>query len=210
MAGYQEVVTDPSYHGQLVTFTFPLIGNYGVHPDRSESDRVHARAVIAREITNYRFNFASPGAWLDWLSEQGVLVVGGVDTRALTRHIRDKGALRAVVSTEQAEPRTLLKAARGLPSMAGLDLAKAVTRGAPSAPLEPQADDQGRQGAPRGGLRLRHQVVDRPPAARTGLARHAWCRRRPRPATCSGPSQTASSCPTARAIPAAVTYAIEP
>jgi carbamoyl-phosphate synthase small subunit len=139
MAGYQEVVTDPSYHGQLVTFTFPLVGNYGVHPDRSESDRVHARAVIAREITNYRFNFASSGAWLDWLSEQGVLVVGGVDTRALTRHIRDKGALRAVVSTEQAELRTLLKAARGLPSMAGLDLAKAVTRGAPSAPLEPPA-----------------------------------------------------------------------
>jgi carbamoyl-phosphate synthase small subunit len=139
MTGYQEVVTDPSYHGQLVTFTFPLIGNYGVHPDRSESDRVHARAVIAREITNYRFNFASSGAWLDWLSGRGVLVVGGVDTRALTRHIRDKGALRAVVSTEQAETRTLVKAARKLPSMTGLDLAKAVTRGSPSAPLEPYA-----------------------------------------------------------------------
>jgi carbamoyl-phosphate synthase small subunit len=139
MAGYQEVVTDPSYHGQLVTFTFPLIGNYGVHPDRNESDRVHARAVIAREITNYRFNFASSGTWLDWLSEQGVLVLSGVDTRALTRHLRDKGALRAVVSTEQAEPRTLLKAARGLPSMAGLDLVKAVTRDSPSAPLEPPA-----------------------------------------------------------------------
>jgi carbamoyl-phosphate synthase small subunit len=139
MAGYQEVVTDPSYHGQLVTFTFPLIGNYGVHPDRSESDRVHARAVIAREITNYRFNFASSGAWLDWLADQGVLVVGGVDTRALTRHLRDQGALRAVVTTEQAEIRTLVKAARGLPSMAGLDLAKAVTCRAPSAPMEPEA-----------------------------------------------------------------------
>ena len=100
MTGYQEVVTDPSYHGQLVTFTFPLVGNYGVHPDRTESDRVHARAVIAREITNYRFNLASSGAWLDWLAEHGVLAVGGVDTRALTRHIRDKGALRAVVTTE--------------------------------------------------------------------------------------------------------------
>jgi len=130
MTGFQEVITDPSYHGQLVTYTFPLVGNYGVHPDREESTAAHAPAVIAREITNYRFNFASSGSWLDWLAEHGVLAVSGVDTRALTRHIRDRGALRAIVTTEQAEPRTLQATARRLPSMAGLDLAKVVSRAA--------------------------------------------------------------------------------
>jgi carbamoyl-phosphate synthase small subunit len=137
MTGYQEVITDPSYHGQLITFTFPLIGNYGVHADRDESDQAHARAVITRETTNYAFSHASTGTWLDWLAERDVLVVTGVDTRALTRHIRDKGALRAVVSTEQAETRTLVKAAKRLPPMAGLDLARAVTRSAPSGPIGP-------------------------------------------------------------------------
>jgi len=139
MTGFQEVVTDPSYHGQLITYTFPLVGNYGVHPDRDESSSAHARAVIAREITNYRFNVASSGCWLDWLAEHGVLAVSGVDTRALTRHIRDRGALRAIVTTEQAEPRTLQAAARRLPPMAGLDLASVVTRSTPEEHPAPRA-----------------------------------------------------------------------
>ena len=101
MAGYQEIATDPSYCGQLVTYTFPMNGNYGADPDRDESGKAHARAIIARELTNYRFNRASRQTWLDWLAEHGVLAVSGVDTRALTRHIREKGALRAVVSTER-------------------------------------------------------------------------------------------------------------
>lgn len=128
MVGFQEVITDPSYHGQIITYTFPLIGNYGVHPDRDESETPHARAVVAREITNYCFNHASNGTWLDWLAERNVLAVSGVDTRALTRHLRDKGALRAVVSTEALDAKTLVKAARSLPAMAGADLVRAVTR----------------------------------------------------------------------------------
>ena len=127
MAGYQEIATDPSYCGQLVTFTFPMNGNYGADPERDESGKAHARAIIAREITNYRFNRASRATWLDWLAEHGVLAVSGVDTRALTRHIRDKGALRAVVSTETDDVKHLRKAAQGLPKMGGLDLAKVVT-----------------------------------------------------------------------------------
>jgi carbamoyl-phosphate synthase small subunit len=127
MAGYQEIATDPSYCGQLVTYTFPMNGNYGADPERDESDKAHARAIIAREITNYRFNRDSRLSWLDWLAEHGVLAVGGVDTRALTRHIREKGALRAVVSTETSDLKHLRKAAQGLPKMAGLDLAKVVT-----------------------------------------------------------------------------------
>jgi len=127
MGGYQEIATDPSYCGQLVTYTFPMNGNYGADPGRDESGKAHARAIIAREVTNYRFNRDSRTTWLDWLAGHGVLAVTGVDTRALTRHIREKGALRAVVSTEAADLRQLRKAAQGLPSMRGLDLARAVS-----------------------------------------------------------------------------------
>jgi carbamoyl-phosphate synthase small subunit len=127
MSGYQEIATDPSYCGQLITYTFPMNGNYGADADRDESGKAHARAIIARELTNYRFNRASRQTWLDWLAEHGVLAVTGVDTRALTRHIREQGALRAVVSTDVADIRHLRKAAQGLPAMGGLDLAKVVT-----------------------------------------------------------------------------------
>ena len=108
-------------------YTFPMNGNYGADPERDESGKAHARAIIAREITNYRYNRASCATWLDWLAEHGVLAVGGVDTRALTRHLREKGALRAVVSTETTDVKHLCKAAQGLPRMSGLDLAKVVT-----------------------------------------------------------------------------------
>ena len=83
MAGYQEIATDPSYCGQLITYTFPMNGNYGADADRDESGKAHARAIIARELTNYRFNRSSRQTWLDWLAEHGVLAVSGVDTRAL-------------------------------------------------------------------------------------------------------------------------------
>jgi carbamoyl-phosphate synthase small subunit len=127
MAGYQEIATDPSYCGQLVTYTFPMNGNYGADPERDESGKAHARAIITRELTNYRYNRASRTTWLDWLSEHGVLAVTGVDTRALTRHIRGAGAMRAVVSTETADLKHLRQAAQKLPVMSGLDLAKVVT-----------------------------------------------------------------------------------
>ena len=92
MTGYQEAVTDPSYAAQIITFTYPLIGNYGVSADAVESDRVHARAVIMREPVNAAPE-GSQGGWLDWLAAQGVPGIGGVDTRALVRHIRDRGAM---------------------------------------------------------------------------------------------------------------------
>ena len=127
MTGYQEVATDPSYAGQIVTYTFPMNGNYGADPERDESGSAHPRAVLARELTNYRFNRASSASWLEWLNEHGVLAVSEVDTRALTRHIREQGALRAVVSTESNDVRDLRRRAQRLPLMAGLDLARAVT-----------------------------------------------------------------------------------
>jgi carbamoyl-phosphate synthase small subunit len=153
MAGYQEIATDPSYCGQLITYTFPMNGNYGADPDRDESGKAHARAIITRELTNYRYNRSSRTTWLDWLAEHGVLAVTGVDTRALTRHIREAGALRAVVSTEAGNVKHLRKAAQGLPVMSGLDLAKIVTcaeayeapapEGAPAPDLHVVAFDYG-------------------------------------------------------------------
>src|SRR4249920_2988447 len=88
MTGYQEAVTDPSYGAQIITFTYPLIGNYGVSDGTGESDRIHARAVIMREARNERPAAATTG-WLDWLAAEGVPATSGVDTRALVRHIRD-------------------------------------------------------------------------------------------------------------------------
>jgi carbamoyl-phosphate synthase small subunit len=144
MTGYQEIATDPSYAGQLITYTFPLNGDYGTHPERDESSRAHARAIVARELTNYAFNRASDGTWLDWLSDRGLLAVSGVDTRALTRHIRSKGALRAVISTDDLDPGSLRKRAQRLPQMAGLDLASTVGCDAPYEAVADEAGDRER------------------------------------------------------------------
>src|SRR5437773_3980440 len=94
MTGYQESVTDPSYAGQIITFTYPLIGNYGVASAAMESDRPWARAVIMREAHNAEDAAAAEGGWLDWLLDRGIPAIEGVDTRALVRHIRDAGAMR--------------------------------------------------------------------------------------------------------------------
>ena len=94
MSGYQEAVTDPSYAGQIIVFTYPLIGNYGVAASQMESDRIHARAVIMREGIDREDAAHAEGGWLTWLSDCGIPALSGVDTRALVRHIRDKGAMR--------------------------------------------------------------------------------------------------------------------
>jgi len=132
MTGYQEVVTDPSYHGQLVTFTYPLIGNYGTSDHLAESGAVRSQAIVVREAKNSAWNQTCPQAWIDWLKERGVVGVGGVDTRALTRHIREEGAMNACVAAgPDIRVEELFVAARGLPSMAGSDLVGAVTCGEP-------------------------------------------------------------------------------
>ena len=134
MTGYQEAVTDPSYHGQIITFTYPLIGNYGVGADAVESGEIHARAVIMREGRNDLPELEPPpgfpggsGGWLDWLEAHGVPAVGGIDTRALVRHIRDEGAMRGGVFAGDVEQQAAMELIGAEPSMAGLDLAAAVT-----------------------------------------------------------------------------------
>ena len=123
MVGYQETVTDPSYRGQIVLFTYPLIGNYGVISGDEESRKVQAAGVIVREYTPHPSNWASERSLAALLEEFGVIGVEGVDTRALTRHLRDRGAMRGVISTSDHVPESLREKAVAHPSMVGLDLA---------------------------------------------------------------------------------------
>jgi carbamoyl-phosphate synthase small subunit len=126
MSGYQEAVSDPSYAGQLITFTYPHVGNYGVSAQAMESDRVHARAAIMRAAVNREDAPGAEGGWLDWLAGCGVPAITGVDTRALVRHIRDRGAMRGGVfpaAMDEAEARGLVEAE---PPMDGRDLAREV------------------------------------------------------------------------------------
>jgi carbamoyl-phosphate synthase small subunit len=119
MTGYQEVVTDPSYAEQLVTFTAPMVGNYGVAEGRSESRRPHARGVLMRE--------ARGPAWTDWLHERGIVALSGIDTRSLVLRLRDRGAMRAAVVAGDASLDEVLTAVREQPAMAGRSLAAAVS-----------------------------------------------------------------------------------
>jgi carbamoyl-phosphate synthase small subunit len=137
ITGYQEAVTDPSYAGQIITFTYPLVGNYGVAAAAMESDRVQARAVIMREPKNGEDAATAEGGWLDWLDSCGVRAIGGVDTRTLVRHIRDRGAMRGgIFSADVAEAEAADRVATE-PRMEGADLARRVT---PNEPIELDGD----------------------------------------------------------------------
>jgi carbamoyl-phosphate synthase small subunit len=132
MSGYQEAVTDPSYAGQIIVFTYPLIGNYGVAASQMESDRIHARAVIMREGVDREDAAQAEGGWLTWLSDCGIPALSGVDTRALVRHIRDKGAMRGGVFAAEVPESHAREVVMAEPSMSGADLAREVT---PTEPL---------------------------------------------------------------------------
>jgi carbamoyl-phosphate synthase small subunit len=122
MTGYQEILTDPSYYGQMVTMTYPLIGNYGVCPEDIESDRIQASAFIVKEYQDFPSNFRSTGTLADYLIKGHVLGIEDLDTRALVRHIRKFGAMRAVISTSDLDPESLVEKAKNNPSMQGSDL----------------------------------------------------------------------------------------
>ena len=127
MTGYQESVTDPSYAGQIIVFTYPLIGNYGVSGAAMESEAVHARGVVMRDAKNREDAATAEGGWLDWLGDCGVPGITGIDTRALVRHLRDRGAMRGGIFpalVPEGEARDKIAAE---PSMAGADLARTVT-----------------------------------------------------------------------------------
>ena len=127
MTGYQEIFTDPSYCGQIVTLTYPLIGNYGINGEDLESGRPQVSGVIVRESSSVFSNFRAQMSLSDWLAEHGVIAIEGLDTRMLTRMLRTDGALRGVISTTDADDASLIRKAAASPLMNGLDLATKVT-----------------------------------------------------------------------------------
>jgi carbamoyl-phosphate synthase small subunit len=131
MTGYQEILTDPSYNGQLVTMTYPLIGNYGINPEDVESDRIQVAGFLVKEYQDFPSNYRATSSLAEYLIRQGVLGVEDLDTRALTRHIRKAGAMRGFISTEDLDPEACVQRARQIPTMVGQDLAKGVTTRVP-------------------------------------------------------------------------------
>jgi carbamoyl-phosphate synthase small subunit len=127
MSGYQESMSDPSFAGQLIAFTYPHIGNYGVSAQAMESERPWARAAIMREAGNREDAPSAERGWLDWLADCGVAAISGVDTRALVRHIRSAGAMRGGVFAADIAESEALALVAAEPAMAGQDLARVVT-----------------------------------------------------------------------------------
>ena len=127
LTGYQEILTDPSYAGQIVTLTYPEIGNYGVNALDAESDRVFAAGLVTRSLCEVPSNFRSEASLEAWLERQGVVAITGVDTRRLVRTLARRGAERGIVSTRVEDAEALVERARRLPPMEGRDLATEVT-----------------------------------------------------------------------------------
>jgi carbamoyl-phosphate synthase small subunit len=127
MTGYQEVMTDPSYAGQLVVFTYPELGNTGVNPDDQEADHPYVRGVIARQLAPRASNWRAEEELEQWLRRHGVVGIRGVDTRALVRHLREGGAINGAICSDGRSPAELLALVREAPSMQGLNLAASVS-----------------------------------------------------------------------------------
>lgn len=130
MTGYQEVLTDPSYRGQIVSMTYPLIGNYGVNPEDAESSQPHVRGFVIEELCEIPSNWRSQETLDSYLKRHNVLGIQGIDTRALTKHLRSLGSMQACLTTELDEQQAV-EAARNAPSMEGSDFVKEVTTAKP-------------------------------------------------------------------------------
>lgn len=127
LSGYQEVLTDPSYTGQIVVMTYPLIGNYGVNDEDKESEHVHVKGFVVKEFARRHSNWRAKQSLIDYLNENNIIAIEGVDTRALTRHLRMSGAMKAIISTDDFDPKSLQAKLDKTPSMEGADLVKDVT-----------------------------------------------------------------------------------
>jgi carbamoyl-phosphate synthase small subunit len=145
MSGYQESMTDPSFARQLITFTAPHVGNYGVSEAAMESSRIHAAGAIMREAVNASDAPSAEEGWLDWLAGAGVPGISGVDTRALVRHIREAGAMRGGIFPAAVGERQAMDRVQAEPSMVGRDLAREVTVREP----EVHRPDRSNPGGPR-------------------------------------------------------------
>lgn len=126
ITGYQEILTDPSYRGQIVTMTYPMIGNVGINAEDLESARPHAAGFIVRENSRLFSNYRSESSLANYLIEHGVVAIAGIDTRSLVRKIRDKGAQRGILSTIDSDQDSLVEKARTSPGLVGRDLVREV------------------------------------------------------------------------------------
>jgi len=140
MTGYQEVLTDPSYAGQIVCMTYPLIGNYGVNSEDAESDRPWVEGFVVREASRVASSWRAQETLDAYLKRWNIVAIDSIDTRALVRHIRDKGAMRACISTSDLDEKGVIEKARQSPSMENRELASAVTTKKPYevAPVGPE------------------------------------------------------------------------
>jgi carbamoyl-phosphate synthase small subunit len=127
MTGYQEILTDPSYCNQIITMTYPHIGNYGVNKDDTESDKIYAKGFIVKESCDFPSNFRSSDSLNNYLRKNHIVGIQGIDTRYLTRIIRDEGSMNAIISSRQLDESILIEKLKKHPQMNGLDLAKVVT-----------------------------------------------------------------------------------
>jgi len=133
MTGYQEILTDPSYAGQIVTMTYPMIGNYGINAEDLESIKPQVAGFVVKEYFDFYSNFRATSSLGNWFAQHRIMGIQGIDTRMLTKIIRTTGAMRGVISTVDPEDDSLVAKARKSPSMNGLDLATGVTTAAPYA-----------------------------------------------------------------------------
>jgi carbamoyl-phosphate synthase small subunit len=131
MTGYQEILTDPSYRGQLVCMTYPHIGNYGVNPDDVESERVQVAGFIVKECCRLPSNWRSSLPLPEYLKQHNIMGLEGIDTRALTRHLRLQGAMRGYIATGESDPNKVVAKARSIPEMEGQNLVDVVTPQSP-------------------------------------------------------------------------------
>jgi carbamoyl-phosphate synthase small subunit len=129
MTGYQEILTDPSYRGQIVTMTYTQIGNYGVNEEDVESGRPHMAGFVVRENSRIASNFRSTGSLSDYLASSGIVGIAEIDTRMLVRQIRDQGAMKGVISTIDLDDQSLIEKARSSPGLVGRDLVREVLPG---------------------------------------------------------------------------------
>ncbi|MCP3690874.1 MAG: glutamine-hydrolyzing carbamoyl-phosphate synthase small subunit [Planctomycetaceae bacterium] len=172
MTGYQEILTDPSYRGQIVTMTYPEIGNYGINDEDMESSRPHLSGFIVRENSRIASNFRSQGSLSDYLAQHGIIGLEGIDTRALVRRIRTLGALKGVLSTTDLDDESLVKKAQASPGLVGRDLVKEVVPTEPVNWEEPLSEWSRDPSLPASDNQTEHHVVALDYGMKWNIARH--------------------------------------
>jgi carbamoyl-phosphate synthase small subunit len=167
MTGYQEILTDPSYHGQIVAMTYPLIGNYGVNSEDAESRRPWVRGFVVRELSGRVSNFRATGSLEAYLEKHDIIGIEGIDTRALVRHTRQHGAMKGILSTTTLDDASLVEKAKASPGLVGRDLVREVMpKASTSWELGLEAGFLGKNGASTAGQERGPDSKQLPPARR--------------------------------------------